>query len=201
MASKRKRKLQMKEAQAASAKMAARRETFNENLWRYGLPIGVALLLILVVYFGFFYTLGPANAEEWELEEAETGTTYKSSDYYNNGKLTLVEFFHTECPHCQQQAEPLKEIYSNYSSEIDMFSIGGYKLGSNKVDSKNDLQQFKFQYTLNWPHLYDANGELMRDYGFNSYPSMVLIKDGEIVYSHSGKLTYDQLSAQIEKYK
>ena len=82
-----------------------------------------------------------------------------------------------------------------------MFSIGGYKLGSNKVDSKNDLQQFKFQYTLNWPHLYDTNGELMRDYGFNSYPSMVLIKDGEIVYSHSGKLTYDQLSAQIEKHK
>ena len=201
MASKRKRKLQMKEAQAASAKMAARRETFNENLWRYGLPIGVALLLILVVYFGFFYTLGPANAEEWELEEVETGTIYKSSDYYNNGKLTFVEFFHTECPHCQQQAEPLKEIYSNYSSEIDMFSIGGYKLGSNKVDSKNDLQQFKFQYTLNWPHLYDTSGELMRDYGFNSYPSMVLIKDGEIVYSHSGKLTYDQLSAQIEKHK
>ncbi len=41
----------------------------------------------------------------------------------------------------------------------------------------------------------------MRDYGFNSYPSMVLIKDGEIVYSHSGKLTYDQLSDEIEKYK
>ena len=201
MASKRKRKLQMKEAQAASAKMAARRETFNDNLWRYGLPIGVALLLILVVYFGFFYTLGPANAEEWELEEAETGTIYKSSDYYNNGKVTLVEFFHTECPHCQQQPEPLKEIYSNYSGEIDMFSIGGYKLGSNKVDSKNDLQQFKFQYTLNWPHLYDASGELMRDYGFNSYPSMALIKDGEIVYSHSGKLTYDQLSNEIEKHK
>ena len=201
MASKRKRKLQMKEAQAASAKMAARRETFNENLWKYGLPIGVALLLILVVYFGFFYTLGPANAEEWELEEAETGTTYKSSDYYNNGKLTLVEFFHTECPHCQEQTDALKDIHANYSGEIDMFSIGGYKLGSNRVDSKNDLQQFKFQYTLNWPHLYDANGELMRDYGFNSYPSMVLIKDGEIVYSHSGKLTYNQLSVQIEKYK
>ena len=90
MASKRKRKFKRKEAQVAAAKMAARRETFNENLWRYGLPIGVALLLILVVYFGFFYTLGPANAEEWELEEAETGTIYKSSDYYSNGKLTLV---------------------------------------------------------------------------------------------------------------
>ena len=54
MASKRKRKMMMKAAQAESAKMAARRETFNDNLWKFGLPIGVALILIIVVYFGFF---------------------------------------------------------------------------------------------------------------------------------------------------
>jgi hypothetical protein len=41
----------------------------------------------------------------------------------------------------------------------------------------------------------------MRDYGFTSYPSMVLIKDGEIVYTHSGQLSYDELSKEIEKYK
>ena len=40
----------------------------------------------------------------------------------------------------------------------------------------------------------------MRDYGFSSYPSMSFIKDGEIVYSHSGKMSESQLSAQIEKY-
>ena len=40
----------------------------------------------------------------------------------------------------------------------------------------------------------------MRDYGFSSYPSMVLIKNGEIVHSHSGKMTEAQLSAQIDKY-
>ena len=64
MASKRKRKLEMKAAQAESSKMDARRAAFNDNLWTYGLPIGVAIMLILVVYFGFFYTLGPANADE-----------------------------------------------------------------------------------------------------------------------------------------
>ena len=200
MASKRKRKLEMKAAHASNTKMTARREAFNDNLWRFGLPIAVVLLLIFLAVL-VIYEPGPGRAEAWELEEAETGTVYKSSDYFNNGKLTFIEFFHTECPHCQQQTEPLKEIYSNYSGEIDMFSIGGYKLGSNKVDSKNDIQQFKFQYTLNWPHLYDANGELMRDYGFNSYPSMVLIKNGEIVYTHSGKVSYDELSKEIEKHK
>ena len=200
MASKRKRKLEMKAAHASNTKMTARREAFNDNLWRFGLPIAVVLLLIFLAVL-VIYEPGPGRAEAWELEEAETGTVYKSSDYFNNGKLTFIEFFHTECPHCQQQTEPLKDIYSNYSGEIDMFSIGGYKLGSNKVDSKNDIQQFKFQYTLNWPHLYDANGELMRDYGFNSYPSMVLIKNGEIVYTHSGKVSYDELSKEIEKHK
>jgi len=95
----------------------------------------------------------------------------------------------------------LKEIYEEYGKDntINMFSIGGYSLGSN-TDDKSDIASFKFQYTLEWPHLYDTNGELMRDYGFSSYPSMALIKDGEMVYTHSGKLSYDELSEQINKH-
>ena len=94
MASKRKRKMEMKAIKDLDSKMEARRAAFSDNLWTYGLPIGISIMLILVVYFGFFYTLGPANAEAWELEEAETGEIYKSSDYYDNGRVTLVEFFH-----------------------------------------------------------------------------------------------------------
>ena len=52
-----------------------------------------------------------------------------------------------------------------------------------------------------FPHLYDPSGDLMRDYGFSSYPSMAFIKNGEIVYSHSGILSESQLNAQIEKHK
>ena len=194
MASKRRRKLAKKELLAVDQRMTARRDAFNDSLWKFGLPIGLALILILVVYFGFFYTLGPINADEWKLEEAETGEIYKSSNYYNNNKVILVEFFHSECPHCQHQTDALKEIYTNYSSNgtIDMFSIGGYKLGSNKVDTKNDIKNFKFQYTLEWPHLYDDNGELMRDYGFTSYPSMVLIKNGDIIYSEYNSLYFSK---------
>jgi hypothetical protein len=29
---------------------------------------------------------------------------------------------------------------------------------------------------------------------------MVLIKNGEIIYSHSGQLTYDQLSKELDKH-
>ena len=201
MASKRRRKLERKASQAGNEQMIARREAFNDNLWKIGVPAVVAIVLVTVVYFGFFYELGDPSADSWELEEAETGVIYSSEDYYDNGKLTLVEFFHTDCPHCQEQTEPLIEIYEEYgkNNTINMFSIGGYKLS--QQDTKNSIESFKFEYGVYWPHLYDSDGELMRDYGFTSFPSTVLIKDGKIVYTHSGQLSSDELSEQIEKYK
>ena len=200
MASKRRRKLQLKASRSTDQKMEARRDNFNENLWRFGPPVITLLVLLVVIFFVFIYEPGNPRPEEWTLEEADTGVIYSSKDYYDGDQLTLVEFFQSQCGHCQEQAPVLKEINANYSSQINMFSIGGYKLGSN-TDSKSNVASFKFQYhNSQWPHLYDPTGDLMSDYGFSSYPSMALIKNNEIVYQHQGRLTYDQLSAEIDKH-
>ena len=198
MASKRKRKLEMKSSKEFQDKMEARRAVANDALWTYGLPLAVILVVGLGAYFAFFYDLGDPKAEKWELEDPQSGEFFSSEDYYNEG-LTVIEFFNTKCGHCQDQAPVLNKIYSNYSSQINMFAIGGYKLGSGQ-DSASSISQFKVDYGMNFPHLYDTSGELMRDYGFSSYPSVAFIKDGEIVYSHSGKMTESQFSAQIDKY-
>ena len=200
MASKRRRKLELKASRSIDQKMQTRRDNFNETLWRFGPPVLVLLILLTVIFFVFIYEPGNPRPEEWTLEEADTGVIYSSKDYYDDDQVTMVEFFQSGCSHCQKQATVLKEINSNYSSEINMFSIGGYKMGSN-TDSKSNVASFKFQYhNSQWPHLYDPTGDLMREYDFNSYPSMALIKNNEIVYHHSGQLTYDQLSAEIDKH-
>ena len=200
MASKRKRKMQLKASRAIDDKMKARRDNFSENMWRFGPPILAVLILLGVIFFAFIYEAGNPKPEEWTLEEAETGVMYSSKDYYDGDSLTLVEFFQSGCGHCQKQAPVLKEINGNYSDQISMFSIGGYSLGGD-TDSKSDIYSFKFQYhNSQWPHLYDPSGDLMRDYKFSSYPSMALIKNNEIVYQHSGGLTYEQLSTEIEKH-
>lgn len=205
MASKRKRKLERKSSKEFQNKMQARRDLANDALWTYGLPLAVILVVGLGIYFAFFYEIGN-NAEKWKLEDPQTGEIFSSDDYYNDG-LTFVEFFNTKCGHCQEQEPILKDIYekymnnesADYVSSFHMFSIGGYKLGSGQ-DSATSISEFKTDYGSQWPHLYDTSGDLMREYGFSSYPSMVLIKNGEIVYSHSGKMTESQLSAQIEKH-
>mgnify|MGYP001307556793 FL=1 len=206
MASKRKRKLEKKASREFQDKMVARRAATSNALWTYGLPLAIILVVGLGIYFAFFYELGDPKAEKWELEDPQTGEVFSSEDYFNDG-LTFVEFFNTKCHHCQEQEPVLQEIYDNYmdeqsvnyTSSFHMFSIGGYKMGSGQ-DSATTISNFKTDYGSQWPHLYDPSGELMGDYGFSSYPSMVLIKKGEIVYSHSGKLTESQLSAQIDKY-
>ncbi len=200
MASKRKRKMQLKASRAIDDKMKVRRANFNDNLWRFGPPIFTVLVLLTAIFFVFIYEPGNPRPEEWTLEEVDEDVMYSSRDYYDGDSLTLVEFFQSGCGHCQKQAPVLKEINGNYSDQISMFSIGGYSLGSN-TDSKSDIASFKFQHhNSQWPHLYDPSGDLMRDYKFSSYPSMALIKNNEIVYQHSGGLTYEQLSSEIEKH-
>ena len=199
MASKRKRKLEKKAYRELDKKMSARRDAFNDMLWKYG-PATVGILILLAFLFFVFYEPAPISAEEWSLEEAQTGDMYSSEDYYNDG-LTFVEFFNSRCGHCNDQAPELNEIYETYkdNDQFNMFSIGGYSLGSKK-DTKNDISSFKSKHSSQWPHLYDPSGELMRDYGFSTYPSMILIKEGKIVYSHSGELTAEALSAHIDEH-
>ena len=198
MASKRKRKLEKKSSKDFKDKMQARRASANDALWTYGLPLAVILVVGLGVYFAFFYEMGDPRAEEWELEDPQSGEIYSSEDYYNN-RLTIVEFFNSKCGACQTQARILNDVHANYSSQVDMFAIGGYKLGSGQ-DSGSSIANFKVEYNMQFPHLYDPSGDLMRDYGFSSYPSLAFIKNGEIVYSHSGILSESRLAAEIEKY-
>ena len=76
MASKRRRKLERKASQEGDERIAARREAFNDNLWKIGVPVVVSVILVTVIYFGFFYELGAPSADSWNLEEAETGEMY-----------------------------------------------------------------------------------------------------------------------------
>ena len=117
MASKRKRKLEKKSSKDFKDKMQARRASANDALWTYGLPLAVILVVGLGVYFAFFYEMGDPRAEEWELEDPQSGEVYASEDYYNN-RLTIVEFFNSKCGACQTQAPILNDVHANYSSQV-----------------------------------------------------------------------------------
>ena len=53
MASKRKRKLEKKASREVDPKMQARRDSFNDMLWKFGPPV-IAIVILLSVIFVVF---------------------------------------------------------------------------------------------------------------------------------------------------
>ncbi len=134
--------------------------------------------------------LSQVFGSEWTLVDIN-GTEHSSSTYYEQN-LTLVEFFHTDCSHCQNQIPALEEFHANYSSNVSIVSVGGYGLGGN-TDNMSAIQNFTIEHNTSWPYMYDDSHQLMQAFGMNSYPSWVLLEGDQIVARASGSKSYTQL--------
>jgi len=132
---------------------------------------------------------------DWDLVDIN-GSQHSSSTYYEQN-LTLIEFFHTDCSHCQNQIPALKEFHANHSSDVNIVSVGGYGLGGN-VDTTSTIENFTIDHNATWTYLYDDSEQLMQVFGMNSYPSWVLLEGDQIVAQTSGSKSYEQLVGLVE---
>ena len=132
---------------------------------------------------------------DWDLVDIN-GSQHSSSTYYEQN-LTLIEFFHTDCSHCQNQIPVLKEFHVNHSSDVNIVSVGGYGLGGN-VDNTSTIENFTIDHNATWTYLYDDSEQLMQIFGMNSYPSWVLLEGDQIVAQTSGSKSYEQLVGLVE---
>ena len=139
----------------------------------------------------------------WNINDIN-GTKHKSTDYYKSN-LTLIEFFHTDCGHCNTQMPALEEFHSNYSSEVNIISVGGSSLSGNK-DNLSEIQDFVSQHNASWTYLYDEDEILKSSFGLSGYPSWVLLEgdmetgEAQIVHVSSGTKSYDNLVEMVTNY-
>ena len=149
------------------------------------------------------YNFEKIFAPYWAINDIND-TAHKSTDYYNSN-LTLLEFFHTDCGHCSAQIPALKEFHSNYSSEVNVISVGGYGLGGN-IDNLSTIQEFTSEHNVSWTYLYDEDSTLMSTFGLDSYPSWVLLEgnmetgEAQIVGTSSGTKSYDSLVEMVTNH-
>ncbi len=140
----------------------------------------------------------------WNIEDL-SGTKHKSTDYYKSN-LTLLEFFHTDCPACNTQIPALEEFHSNYSSDINIISVGGYNLHGEK-DNLSDIQNFVSEHNVSWTYLYDEEASLISSFFEEiGYPSWVLLEgdietgEAQIVSTSKGTKSYDSLVDMVTNY-
>ena len=70
-------------------------------------------------------------------------------------------------------------------------------MGGNQ-DNLSTIENFTMEYNASWTYLYDDSHSLMKAFGFNGYPSWVLLDGDQVVGKETGKLSYDQLETFVQ---
>ena len=111
----------------------------------------------------------------------------------------MLSFWATWCKPCKKELDAIADLYEEWQSNYNM------KLIAISVDDARALAKVKPMVAEKaWPYdiLTDSNQDLMRALNFQSVPHTILLnKQGEIVYTHSGYLPGDEeeLEAQMQQ--
>ena len=73
---------------------------------------------------------------------------HDAQDY--RGKILLVDFIQTTCPHCGEFSNILQEVVAKYGSKVAVLSI------VNPPDTTATVKQFIAQHKLSYPLLFDC---------------------------------------------
>lgn len=98
------------------------------------------------------------------------------------GDATMLVFFASWCPHCQNEAPVISELESEYEG-LDVVMAG---IDGQQGDDAEAVRQFVETYDIESPAIYQP--ELGGEYNVPGYPTVyVLNGEDEVVGAHSGE--------------
>jgi peroxiredoxin len=163
------------------------------------LPI-VAALIALVAASALFAADVSRRAPGFSLPDTNQ-RQYDLADY--RGKVVILEFMQTTCPHCAAFADVLEQVQQKYGDRVAIISV------VNPPDDQSKVRPFIAAHRINYPvvfdcgqvaysylrtpsfdiphvFLIDANGGIHEDFGYT--PTTRDIFEGKGIFSHLDSL-------------
>ncbi|MDX5892728.1 TlpA family protein disulfide reductase [Rubrobacter radiotolerans] len=131
------------------------------------------------------------TAPAFTAENLNGGGTF---DLEGGQNATMLVFFATWCPHCQNEAPVISELEEQYEArglEVVMVGIDGQ-------DTPEGVRQFSENFDIQSPTVYDP--QLGGEYSVSGYPTTYVL-DGErrVVGAHSGEAPREVFEGWIEE--
>jgi cytochrome c biogenesis protein CcmG/thiol:disulfide interchange protein DsbE len=119
------------------------------------------------------------------------------SELYKKGPV-LINFWALWCEPCKVEMRSLKLLYDNYKDKG--FTILGINQDSPKSVSK--VRSYISSQKIKFPVAIDPNSQLLQKFNGQSIPYSLLInKEGEVVYKNVGYLPGDEIKLEKEIQK
>ena len=111
------------------------------------------------------------------------------------GKLVLVDFWATWCVPCVKAMPDMQKLHAQYSAKgLTVVGISIDEEGAKKVTPFLAKSKVKFTY----PILLDSD-DTWKQWGVKSVPSVMLVKDGQILRHWSGTVDMKEIEAAIRE--
>lgn len=157
----------------------------------------IIIITLLISFTGLAQIVGNDQqgriAPNFELEDIN-GDIFALYEIRGKGPI-ILSFFASICKPCRDQTEAFSKIYSDYKDE-------GLMLIAISTDDQKTVAKVKPYikskgYTF--PVLYDTNSDITRIYYALAIPySVVIDKNGRIVYTHLGYMKGDEIEVNNE---
>ena len=154
----------------------------------------IAFLFAVLLTFNAFAQEELPNVSLKTLDGADT-TIIKEASKDN---VVIVSLWATWCVPCIKELDAISEVYEEWQDETNV------ELLAVSVDDSRTVKRVKplingkgWEYDI----LLDTNNDLKRALGASTVPLTLLIKDGKIVYRHSGYTpgSEDELYEKIQE--
>lgn len=155
--------------------------------------------LILVAVLLMTFTLSAQTDLPTAKLKTLTGKTTDLPTIAKENDLIIVSLWATWCAPCKNELDAISEVYDDWKEETNV------KLYAVSVDDSRTVKRVKplingkgWEYEI----LLDTNNDLKRALGAPTVPVTLIIKNGEIVYRHSGYSpgAEDELYEELKKH-
>lgn len=156
---------------------------------------GIALAVVLVVFAGYniFFghkppALGPAP--DFSLSDLD-GQSISLSMIDARADLVVLNFWFTTCPPCRAEIPELSGFAKDHP-DIPLYGVST-DVGMPTARLKAESARLGVAY----PVLHDARADVARQYGIDTFPTTLVIRDGEIVQAKVGRLDRATLESMV----
>lgn len=155
----------------------------------------------LTLLFALFLTISLNAQDKIPSTQLKTldGKTTNLKTITENNDLIVVSLWATWCVPCKNELDAISEVYSDWQDETNV------KLYAISIDDSRTVKRVKpLVNGKDWDYevLLDTNNDLKRAFGASTVPLTLIIKNGKIVYKHSGYTpgAEDDLFEEIKKH-
>ncbi len=125
----------------------------------------------------------------------EVDKWFQGNGNFTDGKITLLVFWETWCPHCQREVPKLEETYTKFKSK-GLNVVAFTKVNKSSTDEK--VTEFIKEHKLTFPVGKEKDASMSNRFGVQGIPAAAVVKNGKVIWrGHPARLDDAKLESLL----